>query len=553
MSQLEARLPDVFDSVADGLTVLDRSGRIRFANHTAAEMLGRASPSELIGSNGGDLMAEYELLAADGAPLEPERMPTRRVFAGEPGAEETVRFRRRGSLDDRWSRVRSRLLPGASSAEDLVVTAFQDITSLMRSERRLRLLAEASALLGESIDYKRALQQVADIVVPQLADWCVVDVLEWTRGVTRVAIAHADAQQVAIATQSWAQWPLDAAGQAAMQLVMERRKPVLIPDLAAEGGDEAGAQEVEHLAFLRPLKLHSVLIVPIEARGEVLGALTLANAESGRPLGEEDVGVAVELGRRAGAAIDSARLVWEAQENARLREEFIAVASHDMRTPLAAVRGYAQLALRRLDGPEGGDVELVRRWLHDIDSSVDRLAHLVSELLDASLVRADQAVPLQLTTTTLGTVLQEVVERYGELSDGHRFSIEVAEDEPVGLWDRERLARVVENLVGNAIKFSPDGGEVRLQSGMQDGRSFIAVSDQGIGIPASDLNMIFNPMYRGGNVGHVTGTGLGLSGSRRLIELMGGTIEVASELGRGSTFTVWLPMVAADGDDAPGI
>jgi signal transduction histidine kinase len=432
------------------------------------------------------------------------------------------------------------------------VTSFQDITSLMRSEKRMRLMAEASAVLGETIDYKRALQAVADIVVPQLADWCVVDVLEWTRGVTRVAIAHADPEQVVVATQSGAQWPLDAAGQAAMQRVIERREPVLIPELAAE--DRApGAQEGEHLAFLRELDLRSVLIVPIEARGEVLGALTLANGASGRRLREDDVGIAVELGRRAGAAIDAARLVWEAQENARLREEFIAVASHDMRTPLAAVRGYAQLALRRLDGPEDPDLDSVRRWLRDIDSSVDRLAHLVSELLDASLVRADQAVPLQLTTTTLGTILREVVERYGELSDGHRFSIEVAEDEPAGLWDRERLARVVENLVGNAIKFSPDGGEVRLQSGIDDGRAFIAVSDEGIGIPASDLNMIFNPMYRGGNVGHVTGTGLGLSGSRRLIEMMGGTIEVASELGRGSTFTVWLPMVPAEREGAPGI
>jgi PAS domain S-box-containing protein len=551
MNQLEGRLPAVFDSVADGVTVLDRSGRIRFANDTAARMLGRASPADLIGTSGAELVSEYDLLDADGEPLDPGRMPTRRALAGEASAEETVRFRRRGSLDDRWSRVRARLLPGASSEDDLVVTAFQDITSLMRSEMRMRLLAEASAVLGASIDYKGALQEVADLVVPQLADWCVVDVLEWTRGVTRVAIAHQDPEQVAMARQSWSWWPADPK-HGTMQLILDRREPILIPDLVTWA--QSGERDAEHLALLREIGLRSVLIVPIEARGELLGAMTLAHGDSGRQLGEEDVEVAVELSRRAGAGIDAARLVWEAQENARLREEFIAVASHDMRTPLAAVRGYAQLALRRLDGPEDPDLESVRRWLRDIDSSVDRLAHLVSELLDASLVRADQAVPLQLTTTKLRTIVQEVIERYGELSDAHRFSVEAAEDEPDGMWDRERLGRVVENLVGNAIKFSPDGGEVRMQSGLADGRAFIAVSDEGIGIPASDLNMIFNPMYRGGNVGHVTGTGLGLSGSRRLIELMGGTIEVASELGRGSTFTVWLPMVpAAEGESAPGI
>ncbi len=550
---LERRLPEVFDSVADGLTVLDRTGRIRFANETAAQLLGRGSAADLIGATGAEVMGEYVLLDEDGEQLDPARMPTRRALAGEADPGETVRFRRRGSLDDHWSMVRSRRLPGVTREEDLVVTAFQDITSLKRSEARLRFLADASAILGESVDYRQALQRVADIAVPRLADWCAVDVLEWMGGVTPVAIAHTDSDGLALVSEIWERWPPDPSSHGSVYEVLRTRGPILVPELSPEQLD-AAAQDADHLALLRQLDLRSVVVVPLEARGEVLGALTLAQGASGRRMDEADLEVALELGRRAGAAIDVARLVWEAQENARLREEFIAVASHDMRTPLAAVRGYAQLALRELDREAAVDPESLRRWLRDIDASVDRLAHLVSELLDATLVRADQPVPLNLAPTTLGSILREVVERHGELTDGHRFVVRIPEDEPEGLWDRPRLVRVVDNLVGNAIKFSPDGGEVRLESGELDGRAFLAVSDAGIGIPASDRQRIFNPMYRGGNAGQVIGTGLGLSGSRRLVELMGGTIEVASQLGKGSTFTVWLPLRMAVGDqEGPGI
>lgn len=549
---LQGRLAAVFDSVADGVTVIDRRGRILFANDTAARLLGRQTAAEVIGATGGELLAEYEVLDSDGTALDPDLMPTRRAFAGEPDPEETIRFRRRGTSDDRWSLVRARLLSAGTHEEDLVVTAFQDITSLKRSEARLAFLAEASAILGESVDYHPALRRVAQMAVPQLADWCVVDVLEWTRGVTRVAAAHSDPEKVRLAEEAWQRWPADPERPGAVREMVQRRRPLLVAEVTDEVL-EAAARDEEHLALLRQMELRSILVAPLEARGEVLGALTLAQSESGRRLGEADVELAAELGRRAGAAIDVARLVWETQENARLRDEFIAVASHDMRTPLAAVRGYAQLARRHLDRAEVPDVGALKRWLRDIDGSVDRLSHLVSELLDASLVRADQAVPLQLAQTTLSAVAHEVVDRHRPLANGHRFVIDSPQSEASGLWDAARVGRVLDNLVGNAVKFSPDGGEVRLRIGQDGDRAFVAISDQGIGIPASDREMIFNPMHRGGNAGSVAGTGLGLAGSRRLLQLMGGTIEVSSALGAGSTFTVWLPLRQPTDEVAAGL
>lgn len=551
MNPLDGRLADIFDSVADGVTVLDRSGNVRFANDAAAQLLGRERGTDVIGLTGAELLAEYELLDGEGGRLDPSLTPTRRAFGGEENPELVIRFRHRGSRDDRWSLVRARLLAGDTPEDDLVVNAFQDITSLKRSEARLRLLAEASAILGASIDYQQTLQRVADLAVPELADWCAVDVLEWTQGVTRAAISHPDPELLAFAQDVWQRWPADASRPGAVRSMLEQRAPILVPEVTEEILAGA-AQDPEHLEALRRIGMRSAIVAPLEARGEVLGAISFVQADSGRRFAEADIELAAELGRRAGAAIDAARLVWETQENARLRDEFIAVASHDMRTPLAAVRGYAQLAHRHLDRSASPDREQLGRWLRDIDASVDRLTELVAELLDATLVRAEGAVPLQLATVGLGSLAREAVERHRPLAGSHEFVVEVEDPEPTGLIDASRLGRVLDNIVGNALKYSPDGGEVRLRVG-QDGHSlFVSVTDHGIGIAPADRELIFNPMYRGNNAGGVSGTGLGLAGSRRLVELMGGRIEVESALGRGSTFTIRLPR-APQGEDAPGV
>lgn len=551
MNPLDGRLAEIFDSVADGVTVLDRGGTVRFANDAAAQLLGRQRGNDVMGLSGAELLAEYELLDSDGSRLDPSLTPTRRAFGGEENPERVIRFRHRGGGEDQWSLVRARLLPGDRSEDDLVVNAFQDITSLKRSEARLRMLAEASAILGASVDYQQTLQRVADLAVPELADWCAVDVLEWTQGVTRAAISHADPEMLAYAQDAWQRWPADADRPGAVRSMLEQRRTLLVPEVTEEILAQA-AQDAEHLEALRRIGMRSVLIAPLEARGEVLGAISFVQSDSDRRFVEADVELAAELGRRAGAAIDAARLVWETQENARLRDEFIAVASHDMRTPLAAVRGYAQLAQRHLDRAPAPDRNQLNRWLRDIDASVDRLTELVSELLDATLVRAEGAVPLQLATVGLGDVAREAVERHRPLAGGHEFVIEVEEPEPTGLLDASRLGRVLDNVVGNALKYSPDGGEVRLRVGRDGDGLFVSVSDQGIGIAPGDRELIFNPMYRGNNAGGVSGTGLGLAGSRRLVELMGGRIEVDSALGKGSTFTIRLPR-APQGEDAPGV
>ena len=330
---------------------------------------------------------------------------------------------------------------------------------------------------------------------------------------------------------------------------MRRRRALHVREVTDEMLT-AGARDAEHLEALRALGMRELLTVPLVGRGQVFGVVTVGNSSARPPLGAEDVAMLEDLGRRAGAAVDTARLLLDSQESLRLQEEFMAVTSHDMRTPLAAVRGYAQLARRHLSG-EQQDIASVDRWLGDIDESARRLTSLVSEFMDVTLLRAGQEVPLQLQPTDLVAIVEERVrEHQGAAADTHRFTTTFERESIIGTWDPARIGRVLDNLLGNAVKFSPGGGAIEVKVADDGTQATVSIADQGIGIAPQDLSRIFLPMYRGANASTVAGTGLGLAGARRLVELMGGEISVKSRIGKGATFTVRLPLAGPGPDVA---
>jgi PAS domain S-box-containing protein len=533
-------LPDIFDRVADGLTVLDRAGTLRYANAAAARLMGFGSSAEIVGLSSEAVVGRFELLDDDGRPLDPAVLPTHRAYAGEADPEATIRFRLKGSDRDRWSLVRARLLPGPTRDADLVVTSFQDITAIKQVERRLSFLLDASALLGETADYRDTLSRIAWLVVPSVADLCVFDVLGAGDMIERVATVHVDPEMIRLAEEIERRWPPDITEPSGVREVIRRRRAVHV----REGTEEllaAGARDAEHLDALRRLGLHEVLVVPLIGRGHVLGAMTVGNTTPRPALAPDAVATIEDLGRRAGAAVDSALLLSDYRESLRLQEEFMAVTSHDMRTPLAAVRGYAQLARRHLTG-EQQDLESVDRWLGDIDESATRLTSLVSEFMDATLLRAGQEVPMQLQPTDLVAIVVERIREHEGAAEAHTFTTSLEHESIVGNWDPARIARVLDNLLGNAVKFTPGGGTVEVEVARDESAAIVTVTDHGIGIAPQDLGRIFLPMYRGANARAVAGTGLGMAGARRLAEMMGGEITVKSRLGQGSTFTVRLPL-----------
>ena len=240
------------------------------------------------------------------------------------------------------------------------------------------------------------------------------------------------------------------------------------------------------------------------------------------------------------------------------KEEFLSAVAHDLKTPLTSLKGLAQILERRV-ARGGSDPNQLRSGLARIEQNAGRMTSLINELLDLSRLQAGQGLELNCRPTDLVSLASQRVAELQEASRTRRITFQNQAPELTGLWDADRLERVIANLLSNAVKYSHEDTpiEVMLHRGEKDRAEWaiLAVEDHGIGIPAEDLAHVFERFHRGRNVGHETfGTGIGLSGARQIVEQHGGTIEVTSEEGRGSTFTVCLPLARPrdDTSENPG-
>jgi signal transduction histidine kinase len=304
----------------------------------------------------------------------------------------------------------------------------------------------------------------------------------------------------------------------------------------------ASARDATHLELLRRAGIRSSALLPLLARGSVLGALTLVTAYSGRAYGAADLRLAEELASRAAQAMDNARLYESMQEAVRARDEFLSIASHELRTPVAAIKSLAQLLQRSLRrGPI--DPDRLERSLAQIGASSDRLASLTEDLLDVSRLQTGR-LELHVQSIDLATVISELLgTSLAQLDERHTLELDILGSCRVAL-DRARFEQVVANLIGNAVKYSPEGGAVRLVVARAEDGVVLQVADEGIGLPASQVDTVFDPFGRAANARarQIQGMGLGLYICRQIVERHGGRIWAESEgEGRGTTVNVWLP------------
>jgi signal transduction histidine kinase len=288
------------------------------------------------------------------------------------------------------------------------------------------------------------------------------------------------------------------------------------------------------------------MVVPLRARSQVLGVITFVSAESGRRYDPDDLRTALELADRAALAIDNARLYREAQEAVRQREQLLAVVAHDLKNPLTAIKGTADL-LKRYATTGRLDPDRLSDRLTTIGRAATAMTAQIGELLDAARLGAGQPLELDRRPTDLVALARRVAAQVQQTATRHTIDVQAAVPELVGQWDAVRLERVLGNLLGNAVKYSPEGSEVNVavRHEQEDGHAWacVGVRDRGIGIPAADLPHIFERYHRAANVvGRFPGEGIGLAGARQIIEQHGGTIDVHSHEGQGSTFTVRLPL-----------
>ncbi len=233
----------------------------------------------------------------------------------------------------------------------------------------------------------------------------------------------------------------------------------------------------------------------------------------------------------------------EAERAIAVRDEVLAAVSHDLKAPLTVISGRAQLLARQLKRMNGEQAQQLTGGLREIEASARRMRVWIDELVDVARLQVGQELRLNRAPTDLVALAREAAAEYQETSERHRLRVEAAEPELVGEWDAEHLQRVLANLVSNAIKYSPDGGEVSICVERNGAMAVVAVRDYGVGIPPADLPHLFEQFHRASNVvGRIAGTGIGLAASRHIVEQHGGTIEVDTREGIGSTFTVRLPL-----------
>jgi signal transduction histidine kinase len=411
------------------------------------------------------------------------------------------------------------------------------------AEERLALLMRVGALLSAALPEDALPERLAALLVPALADVAWVDLLVDGTFRRLGLAAHAGvAAELAARARDYSLAP-EAAPLHPPTAAFLARRAVLVPDL-----DEALlpglTHDAAHAEVWRGLRLRALLSVPLMARDRALGALTLAR-HAPHAFGREDVELAEEVARRTALALENVRLEHSARGAVRLRDEFLSVASHELKTPLTPLQIKLQALRRSLSAPGGpGRVgtDHVVRELTQAEAQLKRIHTLVDDLLDVSRL-ARGRLALRLEDVDLSALARNIVSELAPLAQRAGCRVEVeAPSAVVGRWDWMRLGQVASNLLSNALKYGA-GLPVHVSVGQRGGRALLQVRDGGIGIAAGDLPRIWGRFERAVSDRHYGGLGLGLYITRQLVESHGGHIGVESAgEGQGATFTVELPL-----------
>jgi PAS domain S-box-containing protein len=524
--EVQRRLTAILEATPDMVSTADPLGRILFLNRAGRKLLGIEDEDlsdRLITGFHPDWAASLILR---------EAIPTalrRGSWSGETAVLRT---------DGREVPVLQSIIahPDLSGEVEYLSTVVRDITGRKRIEEIQRFLSEASHTLSGSLEYGEVLSRVTDLIVPRMADYCIVDIVGEEGEIRREAVVHSDPERQQ-RLERLQEFPPSETESLGASRVLRTGEPELIPDVT-EVWIRAVSRTEEHLELLRSLDPGSELIVPLRARGRVIGSLTFTYAESGRHYRERDIPLAEDLAGRAALAIDNTHLYRSAREATRTRDEVLRVVAHDLRNPLNTILLSTGLLLETL-APEHG--EQITKQLDVIKRSTERANHLIGDLLDVARMEAGRLTVEREPIETI-RLIQEVLDLHRVQIEqaGLDLVVDVDDGLPTVLVDRDRLLQVFSNLIGNAVKFTPAGEEITISAKPAEGEVVFRVSDTGPGIPAEEQANLFAPFWQA-KPGTREGAGLGLTISRGIIEAHEGRIWAESREGAGTTFHFALP------------
>ncbi|HEX2878657.1 MAG TPA: PAS domain S-box protein [Polyangiaceae bacterium] len=548
---LSKRLEVILEGVADGITVQEPSGRVLFANTAAARACGLSSVQELLNVTPDYFANRFEILDADGAPFDLGNLPGRRVLRGEQPGAVIMHVRDRSSGKAWWSSVRASGVGDVGGKPELAINIWHDVTVQYREELHAKHLARAIATLTSSLDYESMLASLANVLVPDLADWCSVSLLEGEQ-LKSVAVAHVNPDKVAMAREIQRRYPPDPAHPGGAWSVIRSGVSALYEEVPDELL-QRGARDADHLQIIRSIGMKSVIIAPIRIRDRVIGTLTAISAESGRRYDKHDVPLLEELGRRAGIAIENAMLyeaaqqaARQAEEASRFKDEFLATVSHELRTPLNAIVGWSSLLRNQSSDPT------ITKAIEVIHRNAEAQVKIIDDILDVSRIIA-RKLRLELKPTDLTKVVRDAIEAIRPTLAQKNLSLQFVPPTTPSLMvaDPERLQQVIWNLLSNAAKFTKAGGAISISIGRQGPCFEVSVTDTGCGIDPAFLPFVFDRFKQadGSTTRRVGGLGLGLALVKHIVELHRGQVRAASEgTGKGATFTLTLPVPAMELD-----
>jgi predicted ATPase/signal transduction histidine kinase len=413
------------------------------------------------------------------------------------------------------------------------------------AERRAAFLAQAGQILNESLDYVTIPSRLARLIVGAHADWCSIKLLENGR-IRDSAHAHANPEMEPLLGELIVKYPPRIDSPLPGIAAIRTGAVQLLTNVSDEGLRRMCADE-EQARLLRTVGMRNILAVPLVARGKTLGAMVFVRASPSRTYGPAEVGLAQDLAYRAAFAVDNARLHRETQEAVQIRNEFLAIASHELNTPMTALVLTLQALLQK-------EHEVSPEKRHELakmaERQAGRLTRLIGELLDVTRIERGK-IRLSPEKVDLEELVNDGVTRFASELARAQCTVSVTSPGPiVGEWDRSRIEQVVVNLLANAAKFGA-GKPIDVTLREHDGSAYFEVTDHGIGIDAADQARIFDRFERAVSVRHYGGLGLGLYICQHIIEAHGGAIRVRSTPGAGATFTVELPCVARQQGQKP--
>lgn len=452
------------------------------------------------------------------------------------------------TLDDRLVGVMSFAFAGAHAFDSfersfLSILAQHAAQALMRaemlarikqSEARQRFLADVSIALAESLDTAKTMERAARLAVPVLGDGCMIFVAQPDGRMVSTAHAHVDPVREAVLRSLGERGSRE--DEPFVLKLLDDPRPAVLNDLQPT---EIAAAAKAHAPLVAALGLRALIVSPLCAHGVQLGVLCLSRDISDHPFAPAECSLAEEYAVRLALNLDNARLYRETEVAVQRRDDFMSMASHELRTPLTTLQLQVD-GLERSLRQRVPDTTLRNELLDRvgrIGRQGKRLNTLVSDLLDVSRMTRG-GVTLRRSRVDLAELCREVIDRFDD-SAIRRINV-VSDGDTSGEWDSQRIDQVVTNLLTNAVKYAQTGPiDVRLRGAPTTVE--LAVTDNGVGIAPDEQRLIFGKFERASTVKGFAGLGLGLWIAKQIVDAHGGDIAVASEIGRGSTFTVWLP------------